>query len=147
MYRLPYIIYQVFVENTLVERRTGRFIKEELLSGPASISDLHQRYRQGIVEVLNEGRDRSTRIRPPTYSSFYQYFRHFITLGLVERVGEAPTEDIDQPEKMGFVESVDGQLQVHEGAVKRLWRLTPEGESETEAWEDPMRALGYYPRP
>lgn len=128
------------------ERRTGRFIKETLSKyGRLSISDLHKFYKDGI-RTLNAGRERGTRVRPPTYHSFYKYFRHCKTLGLVQPSGEEDTEDIQSPEGMGFVERIDGELYVHEGAVKRLWELTSKGISEVEAWDDPMKALGYYPR-
>lgn len=129
-------------------KRTGLFIKE-YLSDPkhlvASPSDIHQEYAEKIKE-LNQGRVRGSRLKIPTYSSFYQYFRHFVVLGMVEKVGEESTEYIEAPEEMGFVEKVGGKLKVHKGAVKSLWRLTPLGESEIDAWNDPLRARGYYPR-
>lgn len=127
-------------------KRTGQFIKEKLLEyGATSISQIHSDFAQKIDE-LNQGRDRKHKLRKPVYSSFYQYFRHFVVLGLVEKIGEEPTEDIESPEKMGYIEKVGGKLKVHKGAARSLWRLTPQGESEIDAWDDPLKARGYYPR-
>lgn len=136
-------------------KRPGQFIKRYLLTqGTAAISQIHQAYKADI-DVNNEGRERCDRLLKPTYASFYQYFRHFVFLGLVEMVGE---EDIRakrrfdlphylrSPEKMGFAETVNGKWKVHRGAVRRLWRLTPRGEAAVEAWSDPLKARGYYPR-
>lgn len=130
-------------------KRTGRFIKEYLLDPEhpaASISDIHQAFVRKI-KGLNSGRVRSQRLVIPVYSSFYQYFRHFIVLEMVEKVGEGPTEDIESPEEMGYIEKVAGRLRIHKGAAKGIWMLTPKGLSEVEAWDDPLRARGYYPRP
>lgn len=130
-------------------KRTGQFIRDELSRTPASISELHQAYKDKI-NVLNEGRDKLHKLKRPAYSSFYQYFRHFIVLGLVEQVGEKPVlpkypgeAGITTPDEMGFIEEVAGQLKVHKGAVRRLWKLTPQGETEVEAWENPIKARGY----
>lgn len=134
-------------EAAVFERRPGRFIKSTLSTyGKLAISDLHESYTDGIKNI-NAGRDRLSRIKQITYPSFYKYVRNLEKLGLVERVGEEDVVDFYGPaEEMGFVERVEGELVVHEGAVKRLWALTGKGISEVEAWDDPVRALGYYPR-
>ncbi len=120
----------------------GVFIKEYLAAhGTASIQELHGAYKERIDEV-NAGRERHTRLNKPVYSSFYTYLRHLVTLGLVEKVGEEPTEDIESPGQMGFVErGPQGQLRVHKGTVRRLMSLTAKGSAATTEWEDPVRAL------
>lgn len=130
-------------------KRTGQFIKEYLsIHGTASISEIHREYSgpEGKIDELNQGRDRKHKLKKPVYSSFYQYFRHLVFLGLVEKVGEEPTEDIESPEEMGYIQKVNDVLSVHRGAARGIWRLTPQGESEIDAWDDPLRARGYYPR-
>lgn len=126
------------------ERRPGRFIKEKLIEkGQLSISEIHQLYAEEIRN-LNAGRDRLTRLRAITYPSFYKYIRNLETLGLIERIGEEATVDFYGPvDEMGFVERVEGEMVVHEGAVRRLVRLTENGLGEVEAWDDPIKALGY----
>lgn len=127
-------------------KRTGQFIKEKLAEyGVASPSQLHYDFTKKIDE-LNQGRTQRHKLRKPVYSSFYQYFRHFVVLGLVEKVGEEPTEDIESPEEMGYIEKAKGKLRIHKGAARGLWRLTPKGESEIDVWNDPLKARGYYPR-
>ncbi len=123
--------------------RPGQFIKTYLEGGGSgSISEIHQAYKAKI-DNLNAGRARGEKLRKPTYASWYRYFRNLRVLGLLELIGEQPTEDIASPEEMGFAEKVAGKWKVHRGAIQRIFRMTALGQAEVAAWNDPMGALGY----
>lgn len=140
------------VQLSITKKRTGEFIHQAFEAyGELSISDIHKGYKNAIKE-LNEvakQRRRHCGLKVTTYHSFYVYFRNFVRLGMVEFVREEETEEVQSPELMGFMEKSTAQgrrMRTHPGAVRRIWRMTDKGRSEVEAWTDPMKALGFYPR-
>jgi len=130
-------------------KRPGQFIKTYLENhGSASVAELHYFYK-GEIEEENIRRKQlgEKAFHVPVYHSFYGYFRNLITLELVERVGERTAKDFRGPiEEFAFVERTDSRWKVIQGARERLWQLTEKGKFEITAWNDPLRALGFYPR-
>ena len=125
-------------------KRPGQFIRKYLIDhGEASVSEMHQAFKEH-VNLRNVAHAKGDKLRKPTYASFYAYFRHFVKLELVERIGETPAIDFMGPaEDMGFAYKSMGKWKVRSGAIKRIWKLTIKGEMEIDAWDDPIRALGY----
>lgn len=134
-------------------KRPGLFIREYLgRVGQASPAEMHQEFKVSI-KMENRLRPRELWLRPPTYHSFYGYFRRIADLGLVKVVGEdtvlehppgAPGNYMPNPPAMRWgiwSQAAYGRVAVREGAYRRLWALTPGGLQETEAWKDPNRAL------
>lgn len=130
-------------------KRPGQFIKLYLQTNgidDCHIPGIHSAYKEKI-DSINAGRDRTTRLSKPTYQNFYRYFKHFVYMSMVEEAGESPTEDMSAPDKMGYVvKSSEGngdKLTVRQGITRKLWRLTSKGETENDAWDNPIKARGY----
>ena len=118
--------------------RTGLFIKEYLLQhGEECIAELHRALKDEIA-MENQRRPRWKRLRGPTYASFLKYVHNLARLRLLEFSGRE-----ERPE---FV-ATDQLLQIDGSTVvpsmKRYYRITGKGQMETEAWANPIRALGY----
>jgi len=121
--------------------RTGRFIRSFMESHRTPyIAEIHYALREAWREV-NSNRPRRNHVKSPTYESFRKYFAHLVTLGLVELVKE--TEMEEGPPGSPLLTIKEGEVVE---SVRRHYRITASGLTDDEAWEDPMKALGYYPR-
>jgi len=115
-----------------VSVRPGHFIKDYLATqGEASISEIHRAYKERVRELGPRG------IRVMTYESFGKYFRHFVRLELIQFTGRE--EEIEYPPTGVTL------LSIRNGEVvrsrKRYYALTPTGQTEIAAWDNPIKAL------
>jgi len=106
------------------EHRPGLFAKDYLMQHPesscADVFNALREYLRGINRLRVETGERP--IRGCTYNSFAKYWHWFKLLGLIE-----PT-DRQEPAIYGFLER------------RQFYQLTAKGESEDQAWQDPVRA-------
>lgn len=106
------------------EHRPGLFAKDYLMQHPeSSCADVFNALREnlrGINRLRVETGEKP--IRGCTYNSFAKYWHWFKLLGLIE-----PT-DRQEPAIYGFLER------------RQFYQLTAKGESEDQAWQDPVRA-------
>ncbi len=106
------------------EYRPGLFTKQYFENhGEACCADIYYALSQEL-ERLNKERIEigETPLRRPNYSSFAKYFHWFKLLRLVEPAGRR------EPAIYDFLER------------RQFYQLTAKGESEEEAWQDPVRA-------
>jgi len=106
------------------EYRPGLFTKQYFEKyGEVCAADVYRALSEEI-ERLNEERIQigEKPFRRPNYSSFSRYFHWFLILRLIERT--------DRREQ-GIYEFLEKRV---------FYRLTDKGKTETEAWEDPVRA-------
>ena len=102
------------------EYRPGLFTKQYFEKhGQACCADICYTLSQEIEHLSKERIQIGGR---PNYSSFAKYFHWFKLLGLIEPVNRR------EPAMYSFLEE------------RQFYRLTPKGEAEVKAWEDPVRA-------
>jgi len=119
--------------------RTGLFIKAYLLEhGEACQSEIHaalkERYRE---ENSNRKKRGEFPLNPCTRENFGKYFRHLVTLCLVEFTGRE--EPMEFPPPGVTLLSIRGDEVVP--SQRRFYHLTALGEAEVLAWEDPRHKL------
>jgi len=123
--------------------RPGLFIREQLLEEELNPAEIHSRLRQ-LVRDVNQQRLRTQRIRPPTWASFYRYFRHLVYFFLVEPTGRTEPVLI-APEALLHISG--GNVVV---ARRAFYRLTSGGRREPphQAFVNPVglwKEIGYPP--
>jgi len=123
------------------EIRTGVFIRDYLEEhGEACIIEVHRALKAAWAEI-NLKRRKEDRYKPPIYESFAKYFRHFITLGLVEFTKEV---EMEFPPEGGLLSIRDGRIVT---SKRRFYRVSPKGHADAESWLDPIKALSSIYRP
>ena len=102
--------------------RPGIFIKHYLEEhGEGCVADIHHALSEEIERLNKERIEAGERpLRRPTYSSFAKYFHWFKLLGLVEPTGRT------EPAVYDYL------------APRVFYQLTGKGESEEQAWLDPI---------
>lgn len=126
-------------------KRTGDFIKHYIEEHrTASAAEIHQAYSDSIREENTRRQQHGDRqlLTKPTYHSIHTYCRILTKLELLEPAGEEPMQfPRGDPAALAFIDLTAGELRVTHGGIRRLLRLTPKGQAETEAWHNPWRAL------
>jgi hypothetical protein len=100
------------------EHRPGVFAKDYLMQhSESSCADVFNALRENLRHINRLRVETGERpIRGCTYNSFAKYWHWFKLLGLIE------------PAIYDFLEE------------RQFYRLTPKGEAEEQAWQDPVRA-------
>lgn len=104
--------------------RPGLFTKQYLVEhGEACCADIYYALSQEIERLNKERLEIAEKpLRRPNYSSYAKYFHWFKLLGLIEPSGRR------EPAIYDFLKP------------RQFYQLTAKGESEEQAWQDPVRA-------